>query len=314
MAEPLDYFFQGANLGMRAGQARIQQEQFRTNLAERARQFNAELGLQQQKLKLDQKAQRINIKQDKLQLEKIERELQEDEDWSDYVSDFGERLMAMGPLDDLPRLNPAAPRRINDMLLESAIDWNTQQQKSMRGIMAKERLLSKEKQYNDDVAWAKENAPELLERLKLDPSRFDIDAEALRQARIASVEQKKADDALLRDIKIASATKVKPNETREQWMRRTYEDFIIDAPAIDAEGNPNLSGDKVYSPKLHRQVADELFGKVQSTPTDPPTPKEPEEPTLPDLDEDFINSTADKYGNQGEKNRIQEIQRSRMQP
>ena len=258
---------------MKAGAARAQQEQFRTNLAENARQFTAELGLQQQKLTLDQKAQRINIKQDQLQLDKMNRELQEDEDWSDYVSDFGERLMAMGPLDDLPRLNPAAPRRINDMLLESAIDWNTQQQRGMRGIMAKERILSKEKQYNDDVAWAKVNAPELLERLTLDPSRFDIDAEALRQARIESVEQKKADDALLREIKIASATKAKPNETREQWMRRTYENFIVDPPAIDAEGNPNLSVGKVYNPKLHRQVADELFGKVQ--PNDPPKPKDP---------------------------------------
>ena len=47
MAEPLDYFFQGANLGMRAGAARTQQEQFKTNLAERARQFdlNREIAL-----------------------------------------------------------------------------------------------------------------------------------------------------------------------------------------------------------------------------------------------------------------------------
>ena len=41
MAEPLDYFFQGANLGMRAGE-------FRTNLSERARQFNEELAFRRE--------------------------------------------------------------------------------------------------------------------------------------------------------------------------------------------------------------------------------------------------------------------------
>jgi len=318
MAEPLDYFFQGANLGMRAGAARTQQEQFKTNLAERVRQFdlNREIALdelelrqdrfslEQKKFQLDQKTQKINNKQDRLQLQKIERELQEDEDWSNYVSDFGERLMAMGPLDDLPRLNPAAPKRINDMLLESAIDWNTQQQRGMRGIMAKERLLSKEKQYNDDVAWAKLNAPELLDRLTLDPSRFDIDADALRQARINFVQQRQADEALDREIKIrtASGKTTKPAETRSEWMRRTYKDFIF-------EDESSMS--RKYDPAAHREAADGLFGRTGKSPT--PTPPNP---SIPPMTPEEADALRRQYGTRSkqEAERIQQVQKSRMQP
>ena len=46
MAEPVDYFMQGVGLGQRSRSIRNQEDQFRTNLAERARQANREFDLQ----------------------------------------------------------------------------------------------------------------------------------------------------------------------------------------------------------------------------------------------------------------------------
>ena len=62
MAEPLDYFFQGANLGMRAGE-------FRTNLSERARQFNEELAFRREANKNAASQFRAQLAEDRRQFD-----------------------------------------------------------------------------------------------------------------------------------------------------------------------------------------------------------------------------------------------------
>lgn len=60
MAEPVDYFMQGVGLGQRSRSIRNQEDQFRTNLAERARQFDLNNDIAQSNLELRQKEFTLN--------------------------------------------------------------------------------------------------------------------------------------------------------------------------------------------------------------------------------------------------------------
>ena len=67
MAEPVDYFMQGVGLGQRSRSIRNQEDQFRTNLAERARQANAQLDLR--KRQVDSQISRDNLYARKIDFE-----------------------------------------------------------------------------------------------------------------------------------------------------------------------------------------------------------------------------------------------------
>ena len=87
MAEPVDYFMQGVGLGQRSRSIRNQEDQFRTNLAERARQANREFDLQQkqtesqiarnnlyvEKLKYDLDTSRTEDDRNTLELESLKK-------------------------------------------------------------------------------------------------------------------------------------------------------------------------------------------------------------------------------------------------
>lgn len=87
MAEPVDYFMQGVGLGQRSRSIRNQEDQFRTNLAERARQANREFDLQQkqtesqiarnnlyvEKLKFDLDTSRTEDDRNTLELESLKK-------------------------------------------------------------------------------------------------------------------------------------------------------------------------------------------------------------------------------------------------
>lgn len=87
MAEPVDYFMQGVGLGQRSRSIRNQEDQFRTNLAERARQANREFDLQQkqtesqiarnnlyvEKLKFDLDTSRTEDDRNTLELESLKQ-------------------------------------------------------------------------------------------------------------------------------------------------------------------------------------------------------------------------------------------------
>ena len=60
MAEPVDYFMQGVGLGQRSRSIRNQEDQFRTNLADRAMQFDLNNDIAQSNLELRQKEFTLN--------------------------------------------------------------------------------------------------------------------------------------------------------------------------------------------------------------------------------------------------------------
>lgn len=130
MAEPLDYFFQGANLGMRAGQARIQQQQFKTNLAERARQFDLNQQIQQGNLELRQKEfglaqenavlrnqmERIEIREAELRANELKRVLNDRETYTPVIQSYQDKLDTWNGIGEPPPAPTDVPIEIADIL------------------------------------------------------------------------------------------------------------------------------------------------------------------------------------------------------
>jgi hypothetical protein len=147
MAEPLDYFFQGANLGMRAGEAKIQQEQFKTNLAERARQFDLnqkiaegnlklrgeEFTLAQERNRLAQMQASVEMTTLMLQNQKQAKIFEEDGKYapvvSEYLGSVGARTSATDPMPKFPDV----PLRIAQDLVEQADAINAMKANSDAG-------------------------------------------------------------------------------------------------------------------------------------------------------------------------------------
>ena len=78
MAEPVDYFMQGVGLGQRSRSIRNQEDQFRTNLAERARQANQMFDLRQKET--ESQISRNNLYVKKLDYDMSQQKKQNDEE------------------------------------------------------------------------------------------------------------------------------------------------------------------------------------------------------------------------------------------
>jgi len=169
MAEPLDYFFQGANLGMRATQARIQnqqaqrrldmqedqfnrrldleQEQFRTNFAEKSRQFDLnqkiaeanlklrgdEFTLAQERNRLAQMRASVEMTTAMLRNQEQAKIFEEDGKYapvaSDYLGKVGARTSATDPMPKFPDV----PLRIGQDLVAQADAINAMKANSDAG-------------------------------------------------------------------------------------------------------------------------------------------------------------------------------------
>lgn len=158
MAEPLDYFFQGANLGFRATQARIQnqqaqrrldmqEEQFRTNFAEKSRQFDLnqkiaegnlklrgdEFTLAQERNRLNQMQASVEMTTLMLQNQKQAKIFEEDGKYapvvSEYLGSVGARTSATDPMPKFPDV----PLRIAQDLVEQADAINAMKANSDAG-------------------------------------------------------------------------------------------------------------------------------------------------------------------------------------
>lgn len=120
MAEPVDYFMQGVGLGQRSRSIRNQEEQFRTNLAERARQANEQLDLRRRQV--DSQISRDNLYIRKLDFDletattNANRETTQLKLLGDYqaaISDFD--------LSDTTQKLPLPPQGLTGAHLQSAI-------------------------------------------------------------------------------------------------------------------------------------------------------------------------------------------------
>ena len=158
MAEPLDYFFQGANLGMRATQARIQnqqtqqrldmqEQQFRTNLSEKSRQFDLnqkiaegnlrlredEFTLAQERNRLAQMQASVEMTTAMLRNQEQAKIFEEDGKYapvaSDYLGKVGARTSATDPMPKFPDV----PLRIGQDLIEQADAINAMKANSDAG-------------------------------------------------------------------------------------------------------------------------------------------------------------------------------------
>ena len=154
MAEPLDYFFQGANLGMRAGAARTQQEQFKTNLAERARQFDLNQQIQQGNLELRQKEfglaqenavlknqmERIEIEEAGLRAKDLKRTLDDRETYTPVIQSYQNTLDNWNGIGEPPPAPTDVPIEISSILQGMRI--STSEAVAKNDLIKTQRLAS----------------------------------------------------------------------------------------------------------------------------------------------------------------------------
>ena len=154
MAEPLDYFFQGANLGMRAGAARTQQEQFRTNLSEKARQFDLnreialgnldlrrkEFGLAQENAVLRNQMERIEIEEAGLRARDLKRTLDDRETYTPVIQSYQNTLDNWDGIGEPPPAPTDVPIEISSILQGMRI--STSEAVAKNDLIKTQRLAS----------------------------------------------------------------------------------------------------------------------------------------------------------------------------
>lgn len=297
MAEPVDYFFQGANLGMNAAQfgARQRQDdyQFRTNLAERARQFNLENEIRRDTLELNrdqysmdlekhqlaQKASKLAIRNARMDVERQQRELEEDEKWAPAVYTFNDQLQAAGPMDEIPQYPSGMPQRIRKQLGEAA-EMHFKTLRSMRSYeLARERDTMLEKRYNDDVEFLLKHNANLLRPDDYNTGKFTYDQNLLLALRkqVADAEKKAEADKLAADIAYKTRTGSTSTKSlavlRREWMsdNATKAPFLKTLPTEDKMAEPeqivdwralDAAANRLFGPDPNRPPIPSIFGNT----------------------------------------------------
>ena len=157
MAEPFNLFFQGANLGMRAGAARTQQEQFRTNLAEKARQFDQSFSLQEE-------ANKAAVARDRAYTPKLNFDLKQQEESNNRVTAQLDKLAAYKTsvreaADNYLLKLPLPPSGLQGDILKEAQNYYTSVENDRKSDAAFKRVVQ-----------AREDLVDLVENYSLDPS------------------------------------------------------------------------------------------------------------------------------------------------
>ena len=278
MAEPLDYFFQGANLGMRAGAARIQQEQFKTNLAERARQFDLnreialgnldlrqkEFTLRQENAVLDQDLARLRAEAQREQNNLIKKEAEEDLKFSSDIQVWREKLNATDAFDSIPKIPANFPTRIRQMLQIEGDAYRTLQQSNFNNQLSQQKVLNDLKQQNEMVSWAMTNAPQIVRQETDYPNRVYVKLEDYREAVLKANAQRdqiagmtastKQLEASLKLQELFNENQKLVEEQRRKMSGRqpTFQEFFTDPDnkkfldlAVDPDGafNPELANE-----------------------------------------------------------------------
>lgn len=177
MAEPVDYFLQGANLGMNAAQfgARQRQDdfQFRTNLAERARQYDLnreialneldlktkEYTLQQEQHQVDQQLRMAQITQTKLRNDEMRQQAEDITKYAPVLQSYTSSLQqwnGRGEPPFIPDNLPLAQRNEAMALRSHAMD---SARNNTTLILEQKALASKQEAWNEGLMWMIENDP-----------------------------------------------------------------------------------------------------------------------------------------------------------
>tara|TARA_R100001463_G_scaffold98330_2_gene152822 strand:- start:8038 stop:8976 length:939 start_codon:yes stop_codon:yes gene_type:complete len=176
MAEPVDYFMQGVGLGQRSRSIRNQEDQFRTNLAERARQFDLSNDIAQSNLQLRQKE--FTLQQENSVIDnryktansiRLEAANQTNKRLADEAVQFAPNLSSyndelnlwdgLGAVPKIPSGLPLAQRKEAESMRDGAIEASKVDEYVR---IQKEWNATQQKIWIEDYNWAKENAPNLI--------------------------------------------------------------------------------------------------------------------------------------------------------
>lgn len=292
MAEPVDYFFQGANLGMNAAQfgARQRQDdyQFRTNLAERARQFNLENEIRRDTLELNrdqysmdlekhqlaQKASKLAIRNARMDVERQQRELEEDEKWAPAVEEFSANLDAAGPLDQMPYLPPGMPLRIRQQLTEAAKQHFVMLKDTMGYQQAVDRRERIRTRTLGTIKWLEENGgSHLLKEDINNPGMLTYDTNAYlafrseKEKAESELARRKIESEINKNNRTGSASTGRAASEKRDWMASsaTKAPYLKTIPQTDPRAEP----EQIVDWQALERDADRLFGP---DPNRPPIP------------------------------------------
>lgn len=171
MASPTDYFMQGTSLGMRATQAAGEMDMFRTNLAERVRQFDLsnqlardQFELQNKRFTLEQESAIINQKLQKIQLDNAQtqnnemmRVINDREKYKPEFDKYHSQLINWNGVGEPPQVPSGWPKEIRDeaMAVRSSIYESALQN---RVLQTQQKLTEQKAQrWADGLEWMRIN-------------------------------------------------------------------------------------------------------------------------------------------------------------
>ena len=296
MAEPVDYFMQGVGLGQRSRSIRNQEDQFRTNLAERARQFDLNNDIAQSNLELRQKEFTLNqenaVIENQYRIANTERIKAANNQAKKLADDAGKFAPAINKFQtslndwdgvsaqpDIPANLPKAQRAEaiamrNDAINASNADENAKMQRDWNTQQAK--------LYNEGFAWMMQNNPRgLMYNAETNEAYYDFNS-YLKMRESQTIMQNRMrvfgptgmtpSSATYYDKASGIQTTFKPQAQpksadafKRDWLSKNITKFISEDGGFDKEG---------YDAVLNR-----LFGE----PLDPASVESVDDASLDDL-------------------------------
>ena len=310
MAEPVDYFMQGVGLGQRSRSIRNQEDQFRTNLAERARQFDLSNDIAQSNLQLRQKE--FTLQQENSVIDnryktansiRLEAANQTNKRLADEAIQFAPNLSAYNdelnlwdaaeqPIPKIPSGLPLAQRKEAEAMRDSAIEASNS---SEYDRIRKEWNIFKQKNWVDDHKWAKENVPNLITENEFGEPYHDTEQVQTARKQMAALRvanfgrtglpmsgqsvQVKFPDGTVRTITYAPRKPV--TSAREEFLMKNASDFM------DEDNNFNRdafeAAFKAFTPLRTNEASVNNTTIDSNRLRNPRTPREEGDPTATEM-------------------------------
>ena len=258
----MDEFYKGAELGMRSQAMDIQQEQFKTNLAERSRQFDLNHSIQVDSHNLREREfthkQEQAVVENKYRIaatnrigllnKEANRLAEEEEDFGPMVTGYEISLQRWDGESNIPPLPAGLPTAQREQALKMRTDAMSAKL-SGRMARAQEKYRTKmEDEYFKGFEWANTNAPQLITR---DPQtgQFGYDYDQLLKVKGFHAQQQRYRSMMgmtgLTPTSTVTTDKLTGSQT--QWkipdkvktLRQSVgEKNVSDFMTEDADGNP----------------------------------------------------------------------------
>jgi len=267
MAQATDYFLQGTNLGMRATQAAAEADMFRTNLAERTRQFDLsnelardQFDIQKKRFKLEQESAVLDQKLQKFELEKAEtqsnemkRILNQREQYKPAFDKYHSELINWNGFGEPPQVPSGWPKEIRDEAVQ--IRGTIQQSALQNQVLQTEQalMLEQTKRWADGLEWMRLNSPKDVRR---DPQTGQFTYNENEYYRLRSLAQRRTSDIEARKAQ-AEYRKALP-KTPESWAQENIKLFI----RVDDD-----TGEVVFDEQAMKEAMRFAFGVKDNRPT-----------------------------------------------